>query len=74
VTPQLADRLVQRALAHRQVALVYVDRASFAGRREPEPGLLRLQAAGVPVAVVRAQDDLATALSVSETQGRSRVG
>jgi uncharacterized protein (DUF58 family) len=74
VTPQLADRLVQRALAHRHVALVYVDRASFAGRREPEPALLRVQAAGVPVAIVRAGDDLATALSGTVSQGMVRLG
>jgi hypothetical protein len=32
------------------------------GPRRPEPGLLRLQAAGVPVAVVRRGEDLAEAL------------
>jgi uncharacterized protein (DUF58 family) len=61
--PGLVDRLVQRALTRRKVSLVYVDPASFngAGRRR-EPALLRLQAAGVPVAVVRARDDLAERL------------
>jgi uncharacterized protein (DUF58 family) len=59
----LVDRLVQRALSRRNVSLVYVDPASFKGGfRRPETALLRLQAAGVPVAVVRAGDDLAARL------------
>jgi hypothetical protein len=45
------------------VSLVYVDPASFNGAaRRPQPLLLRLQAAGVPIAVVRRGDDLAAAL------------
>ncbi|MBA3718504.1 MAG: DUF58 domain-containing protein [Actinobacteria bacterium] len=63
LTPRLVDRLVQRGHARRQVSLVYVEAATFAGgapRREPS--LLRLQAAGVPVATVRYGDDLAAAL------------
>ena len=61
--PVLVDRLVQRALARRRVSLVYVDPASFNGAaRRLEPLLLRLNAAGIPVAVVRAGDDLAAAL------------
>jgi hypothetical protein len=63
IEPALVDRLLERALTHRQVALVHVDAGSFLGRpRRPEPALLRLQAAGVPVAVVRRGDDLAAAL------------
>ena len=59
----LVDRLVQRALSHRKVSLVYVDPTSFNGAaRRPEPALLRLQAAGIPLAVVRAGDDLAESL------------
>jgi len=59
----LVDRLVQRALSRRRVSLVYVDPASFNGAaRRRETALLRLQAAGVPVAVVRAGDDLAATL------------
>jgi uncharacterized protein (DUF58 family) len=54
----LADRLVQRALSRRGVALVYVESTPH-----PEPQLLRLQAVGIPVAVVRSGDDLAAALS-----------
>jgi uncharacterized protein (DUF58 family) len=64
LSPLLCDRLVQRALARRHVSLVYVDAASFGGAaRTVEPGLLRLQSAGVPVAVVREGDDLAGALT-----------
>jgi uncharacterized protein (DUF58 family) len=59
----LVDRLVERTLARRRVSLVFVDPASFNGAaRRPEPLLLRLSAAGVPVAVLRAEDDLASAL------------
>lgn len=60
LTRALADRLVQRVLAHRRVSLVYVDRRA---RAEPDPELLRVQAAGVPLAVVRAGDDLGGVLS-----------
>jgi uncharacterized protein (DUF58 family) len=60
----LIDRLVQRALSRRRVSIVFVDPASFGGAaRRVEPGLLRLHAAGVSVAVVRAGDDLGAALS-----------
>ena len=59
----LVDRLVQRALSRRKASLVYVEAATFAGAEpQPEPALLRLGAVGVPVAVVRAGDDLASAL------------
>jgi uncharacterized protein (DUF58 family) len=62
--PQLVDRVVQRALARRRVSLVFVDAPTFAGARPSrEPNLLRLQASGVPVAVVRRGDDLVRALS-----------
>jgi uncharacterized protein (DUF58 family) len=62
--PALVDRLIQRALSRRKVSLVFVDPASFNGAaRRPEPALLRLQAAGIPLAVIRAGDDLAACLS-----------
>jgi uncharacterized protein (DUF58 family) len=57
----LVERLVQRAHSRRSTSLVYVDATSFATpprRPAPEPALLRLQAAGVPVAVLRRGDDL----------------
>ena len=61
--PGLVDRLVQRSLSHRNVSLVYVDAASFnGGGQRPQPLLLRLQATGVPVAVVRQGASLADVL------------
>jgi uncharacterized protein (DUF58 family) len=63
VDRSLADRLVQRSLAHRKASLVYVDAPTFAGAAPTvQPALLRLQGSGVAVAVVRAGDDLAAAL------------
>jgi uncharacterized protein (DUF58 family) len=62
VTPRLdgplVERLVQRARARRNTALVYVD-----GARSREPALIRLQAAGVAVAVVHEGGDLQRALA-----------
>jgi uncharacterized protein (DUF58 family) len=64
IEPALVNRLLERALTRRAAALVHVEAGSFAGRpRRPEPALLGLQAAGVPVAVVRQGDDLAVALA-----------
>jgi uncharacterized protein (DUF58 family) len=64
--PATVDHLVQRALSRRHVGLVYVDPATFAGATpRPEPALLRLQAAGIAVAVVRAGDDLRSCLEGS---------
>ena len=63
----LVERLVARALGHGTVSLVLVDTASFNGsepRRLPE--LLRLQAAGVAVAVLRRGDDLAERLAAPD--------
>jgi len=63
VERSLVDRLLQRAVTRRPVALVHVESESFVGRRRgPDPELLRLQTAGVSIAVVRHGDDLATAL------------
>ncbi len=60
---RLVERLVERSLGHRDVSLVLVDSASF-GAAGPQrfPELLRLQAAGVAVAVLRRGDDLAAVL------------
>ena len=64
LSPRLAERLVERALASGNVSLVFVDSTSFAGApRRPLPELLRLQAAGVAVAVLREGDDLAETLA-----------
>ncbi|MDQ5820944.1 MAG: DUF58 domain-containing protein, partial [Actinomycetota bacterium] len=75
LAPGLADRLIQRALNRRGVSLVYVDSSSFGpkGRGGPEPELLRIQAAGVAVAIVRRGDDLARALSGSAAQEALRA-
>ncbi|HEU5244170.1 MAG TPA: DUF58 domain-containing protein [Gaiellaceae bacterium] len=64
VERSLVDRLLQRSLTRRAAALVYVEPESFVGRRRnPDPELLRLQSGGVPIAVVRQGDDLASALN-----------
>jgi uncharacterized protein (DUF58 family) len=64
VDAALGDRLAQRAFGRRKVSLVYVDAPTFADApARPQPELLRVQAAGVAVAVVRNGDDLAAALA-----------
>jgi uncharacterized protein (DUF58 family) len=65
LSPLLVDRLLQRTLSRRRAALVFVDPASFGrnGAHPPaQPALLRLEAVGVPVAVLRRGDDLGTKL------------
>jgi hypothetical protein len=57
----LVDRLVQRALSRRGTSLVLVS-----GAREPQ--LLRLQTAGIPVAVVAPGDALEAKLSAPEAR------
>jgi hypothetical protein len=67
--PRLVERLVERSLASGSVSLIFVDPTSFAGaRRRPVPELLRLQAAGVTVAVLRDGDDLAEALAAPKRE------
>jgi uncharacterized protein (DUF58 family) len=69
LTPRLADRLLQRALARHASTLVYVDPVSFAPgpRRERDAGvsaqMVRLERGGVPVAVLHRDDDLLDKLS-----------
>lgn len=66
VTGALARKLVERSLAGQGVSVVWIDSASFAGRpTKVEPELLRLQAAGVSVAVVRSGDSLADVLGAA---------
>jgi uncharacterized protein (DUF58 family) len=66
VSGPLATKLVQRALAAQSVSLVWIDAPSFAGRPTAvEPELLRLQAAGVAIAVVRQGDSLAAVLGAA---------
>jgi hypothetical protein len=64
--PRLVERLLQRTLSQHRAALVFVDPGSFGpngAEAVPQPALLRLQAGGVPVAVVRRGDDLQAKLS-----------
>ena len=69
LAPRLVERLVERALASGSVSLVFVDPTSFAGAApKPLPELLRLQAAGIAVAVVRDGDDLAERLGAAEVE------
>ena len=66
VSGALATKLVQRALAGQGVSVVWIDAPSFVGRpTKLEPELLRLQAAGVAVAVLRSGDSLATVLGAA---------
>jgi uncharacterized protein (DUF58 family) len=69
LAPRLVERLVERALASGSVSVIFVDPSSFAGAApKPLPELLRLQAAGVAVAVVREGDDLAERLGAGEVE------
>jgi uncharacterized protein (DUF58 family) len=74
VSGPLATRLVQRALAGQGVSVVWIDAPSFVGRpTRVEPELLRLQAAGIAVAVVRRGDSLAAALGAAPAQRRAHA-
>lgn len=71
LSPKLVERMVQRAFAHYAATIVYVDPRSFAeGPVAPDheafAQLLRLDRAGVAVAVVRRGDDLVEKLSLGE--------
>ncbi len=58
--------------ARRLVSVVWIDAPSFAGRpTRVDARLLQLSAAGIPVAVVRSGDDLATALGASREGARA---
>ncbi len=70
----LVEALVSRAASRQQVSVVYVDAPSFARRRRGDAGtdaaVLRLEAAGIPVAVLRRGDALEGVLgSGSPEQG-----
>ncbi|HLG07173.1 MAG TPA: DUF58 domain-containing protein [Gaiellaceae bacterium] len=55
--------------ARRLVSVAWIDAPSFASRpTRANPGVLRLSAAGIPVAVVRRGDDLATVLGGRRTE------
>ena len=62
----LSTALVRRVLSGQGVGVVWIDAPSFAGRpTRAEPELLRLQAAGVAVVVVRSGDSLAAVLGAA---------
>ncbi len=72
VSGALATKLVQRSLAGQGVSVVWIDAPSFAGPSDAiEPELLRLQAAGVAVAVVRHGDSLAAVLGAAPAPRRA---
>jgi uncharacterized protein (DUF58 family) len=68
LSPRLVERLIQRVFQRHSATLVYVDPGSFSPSPAPQldPGVagqvLRLERAGLPVAVVRKGDDLAAAI------------
>ena len=73
LAPRLVERLAHRALGNHAASVVYVDGASFAQPGVETPlgpaeaaQILRLQRAGVPVLVLRRDDDLAAALTAGE--------
>ena len=71
LSPLLVDRLLRRGLGRQRAALVFVDPASFGPNGQhpgPQPALLRLQAGGVPVAVIRRGDDLGIKLGGTALQ------
>ena len=69
--PPLVETLIARAVARQQVSVVYVDAATFAGRRRASVGseaaILRLESAGIAVAVLRRGDDLEAVLGGTES-------
>jgi uncharacterized protein (DUF58 family) len=80
LTPRLADRLAQRVFQRHAATLVYVDPASFTdtGEQQLDPGvasqILRLERAGVPVAILRRGDDLASVLGGGQLKAGAAVG
>jgi uncharacterized protein (DUF58 family) len=77
VTGNLEPPAVEAMLAtaaHRLVSVVWVDAPSFVGRpTRSATGPLRLSAAGIPVAVVRRGEDLATALDFASEEVRAHA-
>jgi uncharacterized protein (DUF58 family) len=80
VTPRLADRLAQRVFQRHAATLVYVDPASFTDSpaEQLDPGvagqILRLERAGVSVAILRRGDDLASVLGAGQLKAGAAVG
>lgn len=67
--PAVVEAVVARALSRQQVGLVYVDLPSFEGRTQRsldvDAAVLRLEAAGIPVARLRRGDDLGSVLGAT---------
>jgi uncharacterized protein (DUF58 family) len=67
--PALVESLISRAVSRQQVSVVYVDLPSFDGRGgrslDVDAGILRLEAAGIPVARLRRGDDLGSVLGAT---------
>jgi uncharacterized protein (DUF58 family) len=67
--PALVETLISRAVTRQQVSVVYVDLPSFDGRGgrsiDVDAGILRLEAAGIPVARLRRGDDLGSVLGAT---------
>ncbi len=65
------DRLLDAAV-RRLVSVVWIDAPSYVGRpTRAAPGVLRLAAAGIPVAVVRRGDDLASTLDLPRVEAHA---
>jgi uncharacterized protein (DUF58 family) len=63
-----------RVATRRLLSVVWVDAASFVSRpARADPGLLRLSAAGIPLAIVRRGEDLAAALDMPRVEAQARV-
>jgi len=71
--PGAVEALLGAAM-RRLVSVVWIDAPSYAGRpTRAVPGLLRLSAAGIGVAVVRRGDDLAAALDLPRVEALARA-
>ena len=67
-----AARRILELTSRRAVAVVWVDAASYVGRpMRAVPAVLQLSAAGIPIAVVRHGEDLATALESPRAEVRA---
>ena len=80
LSPKLIEQLLQRAGAHHPATIVYVDPRSFGAEpnrpdHDASGQLIRLERAGIAVAVLRRGDDLAEKLCRSCPGGsRSWLG
>ncbi len=67
-----ASRRLLELASRRAVSLAWVDAPSYARRSSgPVPALLQLSAAGIPLAVIRYGEDLASALEAPRTEARA---